>query len=227
MKKRNSLGAAFALIALASLGACAGSLARTAAAPLTAGPRFCLELSPGPSYRTTTRWLIFSLPIYPQVAAWVETPDGRYLGTIFATNKGYKGSYQAAPKEGRPEALPVWTHLRQAGIDGVSSATSAGDTTAASGLAAKLPPGDYVIKLEANRSYDYNEAYPQARAGVCGQPSIVYRAVLRLGSGQARAVFTPIGTGSLDGRDGDIHGDLEGISTALELFSRMRVSYLE
>lgn len=191
------------------------------------GPRFVLELSPGDYYRTTTKWFIFDIPIYPQLAAWVETLDGKYLGTIHVTAKAESNGWKAAPKEGRPEALPVWSHLRQGELDAVSAATSAGNTLRNSGLAARLAPGTYHIMLETNRSYDYNDTWTRDNAGVTGQPSLVYRAKLDTSQGPATAVFEPIGTGAVDGSDGSVRNGLAGIDTALRLFSTVVVSYRE
>jgi hypothetical protein len=149
------------------------------------GPRFVLELSPGSSYRTTTEWLIFSIPVYPQAAVWLETKDGQYLQTIYVTKKGESGKWVAAP------------------------------------------PGKYIVKLETNRSYDYNEVFTEEVSGVGGQPSIIYQAEITVGRGRDSAVFSPVGTGSPDGSDGIIHPDFTGIDTALELFSSMKISYRE
>jgi hypothetical protein len=215
------------LVAALAVSGCASPRSHAASIQSRQGPRFSLALSPGPNYKTTTGWFLFKIPIYPQVAAWVETPDGRYLGTIYVTGKGEKGSWISAPSTGRPEALPVWNSLKQGELDSVSAATSAGETARTSDLAAGLPAGDYIVKLETNRSYDYNADYTTGSSGVCGQPSIVYRAFLAVGKGPAQASFEPIGTGSLDGADGAIHPGLEGIDTALALFSRMAVEYRE
>lgn len=227
MKNRRPLSLGLAFLAL--LLSCAGS--GQAGKPLGAdlgGRRLALNLVPGTSYKTTTTWLIFKLPIYPQVAVWLENPQGRCLGTLYVTGKTEKASFVGAPKEGRPEALPVWSHLRSAGsVDSVSAPTSPGATLREARLAQDLPPGDYVVKLETNRSYDYNEAYPRETAGVCGQPSLVYSASLHIGEGPAKASFRPLGLGSLDGSDGAVHEGLGGITTALELFSTLEVSYLE
>jgi hypothetical protein len=215
------------LTAILALASCAASRSQVAVGVDTGGPRFILDLAPGGHYRTTTGWFIFKYPVYPQVAVWVESPEGRYLGTIHVTGKVAKGSWMAAPSSGRPEALPVWSHLRQGELDSVSAATQAGETLSVSGLASSLPAGDYVIKLETNRSYDYNETFTAANSGVCGQPSIVYRASLSLGQGRVQAAFEPLGRGSLDGSDGKIQEGLAGIDTALDLFSRMSISYAE
>lgn len=45
-------------------------------------------------------------------------------------------------------------------IDVVSSATTLEDSVNyGSGMAAGLEPGTYILKLEANRSYDWNDTY--------------------------------------------------------------------
>jgi hypothetical protein len=73
-----------------------------------------------------------------------------------------------------------------------------------------------VIKLETNRSYDYNDSHPR-KAGVNGQPTV--------GAGGSEATFEPIGTGSADGSDGTVRLGLQGIDTALQLFNSTKVSY--
>jgi hypothetical protein len=214
------------LLAIALAG-CTSSKTKTFSFQEVAGPRFVLELTPGPYYKTTIGGFIFKMPIYPQVAAWVETLGGKFIGTIFVTHKASRNSWIQAPSAGRPEALPVWNSLRHGNPDSVSAATSSGKTIHSSGLAAKLPAGDYVIMLEVNRSYDYNASYTKTSSGVSGQPSIVYRAVLEVGRGPSRADFSPMGKGSVDGSDGKIIIGLEGIDTALSIFSGISIEYKE
>ena len=72
---------------------------------------------------------IFSIKKTPQMAAWIEDDQGNYISTIAVTNRSAKNSWRSAPKEGRPEALPVWSHRIQNNmeqIDSVSSATPKG-----------------------------------------------------------------------------------------------------
>ncbi|MEW6548596.1 MAG: hypothetical protein AB1407_03965 [Spirochaetota bacterium] len=197
------------------------------AEPKTQGPRFSLVLAPGKAYKASGGWFIFRYPVYPQVAAWVESLDGTYMGTIYVTGKAEKKNWIAAPASGRPEALPVWSHLDKEKLDAVTAATSKGSTLRDSDLAARLKPGTYVVMLETNRSYDYNSTYTKGASGVNGQPSIVYKALIQVGKGAATATFEPIGTRSVDGRDGSIRPSLEGIDTALELFSALTVEYKE
>jgi hypothetical protein len=206
------------LMFLLLLGSCAGFP--------QPGPveRLSADLVPGAAYRTTTKWGPFDVPIYPQAAVWIESEDGRYLGTLFVTAKAAKDGWVSAPREGRPEALPVWSHRHQGRVDAVSSATSSGETRVASDLAAGLPPGRYTVFAEVNRSYDYNQAFPRETSGVSGQPSVVYQGVLTLGEGNRSVDLAPVGTGSTDGSDGTLRPGLEGIDTALQLFSKISVS---
>jgi len=214
------------VFAVALLAACAAEPETLPKPGAQTGPRFRLTLEPGPYYAYTVRKILFSYTVRPQVAVWVENPDGSYIDTIFVTETVVSNKFIAAPKQGRPEALPVWSHLDKENVDAVSAPTAAGDTVAyGSDLAARLPAGTYVVKLETNRSYDWNNRYTKQNAGVNGQPSIVYRAELTLGGDRAEAVFQPFGTGSVDGSSGAVRDGLAGIDTALHLFSSLSVAY--
>ncbi len=225
-------------VAGSALASCANSQASSASRPQgevqptntedlasTETPRFVVELEPGPYNRGSAGWFIFRYTVRPQVAVWVEKPDGTFIDTIYVTEKGERKNWISAPKTGRPEALPVWNHIKRAGADAVSAATPKGATLRSSELASRLPAGTYVIKLETNRSYDYNERFTKANSGVSGQPSVVYRAEIATGGARTEARFVPFGTGSVDGSEGEIHPGLDGITTALGLFSTMKVVY--
>jgi hypothetical protein len=233
MKKSiRARGAAIAGIAafIAILSSCARPQP-SVTAPMQ-GSRLSLELTPGPDYQTTTGFLVFRFPIYPQVACWLETTDGRYAATIYVTAKGAKRSWFSAPASGRPEALPVWYHLQKAAAagaaagapDAVSGATSSGAVRHDSPAAA-LAPGRYVAMLEVNRSYDYNQKYTRANAGVNGQPSLIYRCEIVIGPEGSTARFVPFGTGSLDGSSGEITPGVEGLTTALTLLDSAEITY--
>jgi hypothetical protein len=189
------------------------------------GQRFTLTVTPGKDYKASATILLFiKIPLYPQIACWLETPDGKYVDTIYVTPKGAKKSFFSAPSRGRPEALPVWYHRQSeqpAVPDAVSGATASSEAAHAKRLA--VSPGRYVAFLEVNRSYDYNIRYTKANSGVNGQPSLVYRAELEAGTDLSRAVFEPVGTGSVDGSDGTITPGLEGITTALTLLDHATI----
>jgi len=211
------------------MSSCAGQQAPAQDASVR-GRHFTLRLVPGPAYKFTSWRFLFPVTIYPQVACWIETPPGNYVDAIYATAKSARETWRAAPPEGRPEALPVWFHLRKAwgaAADGTSGATPSGITAQDSSVAAALSSGTYVVKLEVNRSYDYNESYTRANSGVNGQPSLIYECAIVVGEEPSKGVFRPVGTGSIDGSDGEIRPGLEGITTALQLLERAEISYDE
>lgn len=229
-KSGRRLAAAFALGAISlAIVSCAGQQLPSRTTGVR-GRHFTLHLVPGPAYEFTSSWFIFPVKIYPQVACWVETPQGSYIDTIYATAKGARKAWRTAPLEGRPEALPVWSHLskaRSGAAEGISGATPSGITARDSALAAGLPNGTFVVKLEVNRSYDYNETYTRADSGVNGQPSLIYECTIVVGEGPSKGVLDPVGTGSVDGSDGGIRPGLKGITTALQLLDSAEISYDE
>jgi len=107
------VGALAALSVLVlSLGAsCAGERRAAPKAGMGGMNDITLRLTPGPAYKFTSRWFIFPVAIYPQVACWLETPQGEYVDTLYVTAKGAERTWVSAPPGGRPEALPVWSHL--------------------------------------------------------------------------------------------------------------------
>ncbi len=220
--------ASAAVALMLGLSSCAGEPeARPAPIPgAQSGTRFELMLEPGPEYSKDMKIAWFGYTVWPQVAVWLESPDGTFIDTIYVTELAVSQNYTAAPKAGRPESLPVWSAIKRGGADAVSSPTTVGATVSyGNGLAASLPAGEYVVKLETNRSYDWNAAYTKKNAGVNGQPSLIYAARLKLGATGDEARFLPIGTGSVDGSDGAMRPGLDGIDTALSLFSAMTVAY--
>ncbi len=227
MKRMTTIILAAALAAALTTG-CAGGPEMLSVPRLgtRSGPRFTLNLEPGFHYAKDAQFLWYKYTVRPQVAAWLEKPDGTFIDTIYVTEIGMTGKYAAAPKHGRPEALPVWSHLRKEGADAVSSPTTVGTRLVyGNDIAARLPDGIYIIKLETNRSYDWNEMYSKKNSGVNGQPSIVYLAELAIGGEDTEADFVPVGTGSVDGSSGGIRPGLDGLDTALALFTTMKVSY--
>jgi hypothetical protein len=204
------------------------TIAPAARSQAQARNQFTLKVSPGPDYKASTRILLFiTIPIHPQIACWLETPEGAYVDTIYATAKGAKKDFYSAPA-GRPEALPVWYHRQAAhpaSVDAISGATAAGAAEHVAKLPIDLSPGRYVAFLEVNRSYDYNGRYTKQDSGVNGQPSIIYRAEIVVGSASSMGVFSPIGTGSVDGSNGNITPGLDGITTALTLIDKAEIDY--
>lgn len=158
----------------------------------------------------------------PQAAIWLEDSNGNFIKTLYVTGKASKKNWIFGPKEGRPESLPVWYFASgtdsqmpqkktkgKTELDAVTSATPKGGMI----FKAEIPDTDCVIKAEFNTSFDYNKTYTKKTSGVNGQPSVIYSAEI---SKDAKEEITLefLGTGSLDGSDGSISKNTEGLTTA-------------
>ena len=171
----------------------------------------------------------------PQFAVWLEDEQGRYLKTLYVTQKAGDLSWFFGPKEGRPESLPVWYHASKRDskksaasensankkeIDAVTSATPKG------GLVFKqnIDDASCVIKVEVNASFDYNSTWTKKNSGVNGQPSLVYQATLPTDH-KGELALELVGSGSIDGADGDIHKNVAGIDSAKTIVKMINVVF--
>jgi hypothetical protein len=191
-----------------------------------------VSITPGEFWKTKMKIFIFSKWKTPQLAVWLEDGDGQYMQTLMVTGSTAEQRWTAAPKEGRPESLPVWYFAsgRAAGaeVDAVTGATPEGTVTAESDAVSLYRGREYVLYLEVNTSFDYNEYWPEkvkkgepSWSGVNGQPSAVYMA--RFIAGEKTAVqFTPAGQGAVDGSTGTITPGNEGLTTALHIIESAR-----
>lgn len=172
----------------------------------------------------------------PQAAVWIEKTDGTFCKTLFVTSRAAQKSWIFAPKEGRPESLPVWyaatgftpkKNTQNTNLDAVTSATPGEGTIIQQPF--NFQNGEaYIIKAEFNHSFDYNNFWPKKAkrtdknySGVNGQPSIIYSAALVPEQGEIE--LKPAGTGSILGKDGTIHAELNTLSTAAEIISHIFV----
>ena len=172
----------------------------------------------------------------PQLALWIQDSDGGAFQTIFVTKKASRKKFIFAPKDGRPESLPVWYHsggnfsFSQSDdeIDAVTSATPKGGFDAVKRM--QLEHGKkYFIFAEVNKSFDYNEFYPKNAeknsaeySGVNGQPSAVYCAEIDLENSEMKMEL--VGTGSIDGKSGLIENKIETLTTAKNLLEKILIS---
>jgi len=186
-----------------------------------------MELIVEPGEQWLGRMWVFIFPVdkTPQMAAWIEDGNGRYVQTVTVTNRSGKATWRSAPKEGRPEALPVWNHRHgdsQADIDTVSAATQKHSVEARVDSGALVDGNTYNVYLEINQSYDYNDHWTKDNSGVNGQPSLVYHAQFAAGQ-PGRIALVPIGHGSVDGSNGNINGELESFTSALKIVQNVYV----
>lgn len=182
----------------------------------------------------------------PQIAVWLEDPEGNYLSTIYATHKIATQSWQASGGNRRKEALPHWCYSRgvkyddglylptkkEPLTDGISGATPSESFDIKLRAANTLKR--FIVKIEINHSTDFNEAFPKsAREGEAnysggkegsGQPAVVYAAFVDLSSGKEAVEANLIGHSSPDGTSGNIHENTSGLTTALHIVKRITVT---
>lgn len=181
----------------------------------------------------------------PQIAIWIEDPDGNYLSTIFVTHKIATQSWKMSGGNRRKEALPHWSYSRGVQYDdglylptkdrpltdGISGATPRGS------FEIKLHPTDklkrFRIKIEVNHSTDFNDYYPESategdknysggKLG-SGQPAVVYSADIDLRGGKRSFKAALIGHSSPDGSSGEIYSDTSGLTTALDIVKSITI----
>lgn len=169
----------------------------------------------------------------PQVAVWLEDSAGNFIKTLYITQRAGKKNWIFASKQGRPESLPVYYHSSQNApsasgnktssskekLDAVTSATPKGGII----FNAKIEDGKtYIIKVELNNSFDYNDFYTKKNSGVNGQPSVIYTAVIKPDfSSEIKLELS--GTGSLDGKNGRINPNTKHLTTAKNITSLVAV----
>jgi hypothetical protein len=185
-----------------------------------------LSIEPGEHWLGKMKVFIFAMDKTPQMAAWLEDNQGQYVSTITVTNRSAKKDWRSAPKEGRPESLPVWNHKIENNtvqIDSVSAATSKGAVDVQIDNSALINGLEYNVYLEINHSFDYNDTWPKSASDVNGQPSLIYHAKFIAGT-SGKIKFDPIGHGSADGSDGNIVNGLVGMTTALTIIKDIYIT---
>lgn len=201
--------------------------------PLAAEYRISVRVEPGEHWHSRMWVIVFPVTKSPQLAVWVETPEGEYVDTLTVTGRTAEQKWRSAPEGGRPESLPVWSHASAAGnddLDAASTATPDDRVQLERGLSRLEPDKRYVIRAEVNHSYDYNEHWPKkARegdpgySGVNGQPSVLYEGNMVYAPGN-NVVLEPVGRGSVDGLDGIPRKSLTGLTTALSIVETIAVT---
>ena len=216
------------------------------------GRRLSIDIKAGPHYSGPGAKIMgVTTTGIPQMAIWVEDLQGNYLETLYVTKKASDSSYIQSlfgdEEVRRPEALPHWSHQR--GIrsdDGLMMPSR--ENPVADAITGATPVASFdlntvtgsssdqaVIKLEINRSFDYNAVYNQqafpedevySGTGNSAQPSLIYAAQVDLSGVRPYAFMQLLGRGHHSGKHGDIIADLSGITTAKEMVSRVIVEVL-
>jgi hypothetical protein len=159
----------------------------------------------------------------------------------------------------RPSSLPVWTNIHvSAGVHPIETCSACHDVQkskektkwnrqildAFTGATPqenfirewKIPPGlkqgKYIVCVEVNQSYDYNDKYkkglPEGDAnfnGVSGQPSFIYKGIIDL-THASSITLNPVGHGEPSGKNGEITENIDGITTAAGIIINIQIKYL-
>ncbi len=184
----------------------------------------------------------------PQYAVWIEDLDGNYLDTVVVSEKIAKEKWIFNGGNRRVEALPYWMFRRGISYsdglmlpngneplpDSVTSATATKSSTVYYNPAQADENIPVRIVAEFNHSTDFNENWPAdavPRASNwsggeygSGQPAVVYAAEFVPSEIDSGAVeLKLIGRSSADGSDGDLVNELDGLTSALEIVSSVKI----
>ncbi|MBI9103617.1 MAG: DUF2271 domain-containing protein [Spirochaetales bacterium] len=180
-------------------------------------------IEPGVNYSHWKWFGILPVKLTPQIAVWVENEEGEIIQTLLVSRRGGEGSWRGAD-EGRPEALPVFTHKNKSTeLDSVTSATPKGNKVFCAASGESLSEGRYIVFAEVNSSFDYNNTYPETEGDVNGQPSLIYYAEVALDQDAGEIDLVPLGTGAVQGDSGEVFPGVEGLTSALSILSSIRV----
>lgn len=198
---------------------------------------FKMELCPGKSFN------------HPTFVIWIEDMNENYLKTIFVTESYASGVYgykmigdsiwvKESGKSIQPAALPYWTNKKglinnksimptpeNPFVDAFTGATPTSKFTLTD-KAIEIPK--YKLLVEVNQTWDWNDFWTNNKFPTCNaykhsaQPSVVYSVTVN--SIDSVYYLNPIGYGSPKGENGKLSTDLSSLTTALEIFSTIKLT---
>jgi hypothetical protein len=209
----------------------------------TDGKPIVIVITPGPGWHHSFKYKSITINSTPQIVVWAESPDGEYIDTFFITEKFGKQNWRGTPEQidnetYRIETFPCWiSKIISAGMnpptkdnpfpDEITGATPDSGFTVNSCIKTDL--NEICILLEVNHSYDGNDNFPDNEPSdsgqyipVSGQPSIVYKAIVKLNESSVY-LLEPAGHSDPDGLNGSLTEDLSGITTAIQIAARIEV----
>lgn len=192
-----------------------------------AGKNMEVRITYGPYWFHQIAMIITAAPTY---AIWIEDLDGQYVDTYYVTNKFYqwtRGATNNAPE--RIEALPYWWHKQRGTLltDAVTAATPKEDISIVNTI--NNSPEKFVLKMEVNNSFDYNEYYTKdgenetvpTKGG--GQPALIYSAVIDVSHPSREYEMMLVGHSSPDGSNGRLYSDIATVTTARQMIDKVIV----
>lgn len=198
---------------------------------------FNIEFIPGQSFN------------HPTFSIWLEDMNGNYLKTLFITKSYAIGEFDykmlrdsfwinESGESIQPAALPYWTYKKglinskylipthkNPYVDSYTGATPKGRFTL-SNESQNL--SKYRVMVEVNQTWDWNHywtnnKYPNSNAYKhSAQPSVVYS--VTISPGNSIFYLNPIGHGSPTGENGHLYTNLSTLSTALDIFSLIKIT---
>lgn len=192
-----------------------------------AGKNMGVRITYGPYWFHQIAMIITATPTY---AIWIEDLDENYIGTYYVTEKFYQWTRNSG--DNIPEkigVLPYWWHKQRGAplTDAVTRATPKYDLTIKNAI--RSLPQKFVIKMEVNNSFDYNDYYTEdGTMGTVGtkdggQPALVYSAVVDLSQPSREYEMSIIGHSSPDGGDGELYSDTTTVTTARQIIDKVMV----
>lgn len=188
---------------------------------------FILNIEAGKHFVQQGKIGIFSFKTTPQMVLWVESEDGKYKETIWMTRRFAKqdwaGQSYDKNKIFREYTFPRWVKVFKDNLptknkplpDSVTGASPKASTK----VSIKLPMDrKLIVYFEVNNAFDENEFYPMGTL-YDGQPSLVYEAVLEPNFKEKIELKLKYKTNL----KGDLTENLEGITTAKEIISKVEI----
>ncbi|NET35063.1 MAG: DUF4405 domain-containing protein [Cyanothece sp. SIO1E1] len=184
----------------------------------------------------------------PTLAIWVEDAQGNYLQDLYVSQKLAQEKFINFQHKRRPEALPVWSHRRAVkAADGLFVPDQ--ENPIADGMTGATPTTSWILQsqldspadsvrifMEINQSFDWNsfyhpEAFPDdpiySGPGKVGQPALIYGTKVISLEDAGIEKMQLLGRAHHSGQDGEIHTDLEQMTTALDMVDRVLVEVPE
>ena len=188
---------------------------------------------------------------HPLMAAWAEDTLGNYIQTFYVSESIAKGIFKYGEKNKgkwmpgetrRPAALPYWSHKRNIKeSDGLYIPTA--KTPLADAYTGATPQSSFILStrtdenkysrinilFEINQSWDWNEYWTNDKFPgdkdymSSSQPALVYCATVDLQKPGTIYELKLIGRSHYSGADGKLYTDLNTITTARRIASKIVV----
>lgn len=190
---------------------------------------------------------------HPSLAIWIETVDGKFIQTLFATKSVATGVYnykdagnlkweKGSGRAERPAALPYWFHKRNNQIEG-DAILPTPENPVPDAYTGATPKSNFTIDLksdkqlkgkvrvmlELNQPWDVNDfwtnsKYPDNNQYLTScQPALVYAVVVDFNNLMPVYYLNPIGHSHPYGADGRLYTNLTTFTTALDIFKWIKL----